>query len=1029
MTFCVKPNSTSSCLEEECQMCETLQYYLENVNTTINQHANVTLLLLSGTHDISNRPPGVSYIITAPFVSMVGADEHVNVVGACSHGATNMTSLFFFEVQSNIEDLQLENVNFKFFSSPRTVLRACSFQNTSLIFSLSTMLAENCMFQYSGGRILLDIHSEAIMRDSSFLTGFTILSTSSRSLFEDCQVRDTDLQFIYNSTALVSGNSQLDGCSFKSFRSDVLVSGNTQLDGCSFLSTTSNITLSGMISVMNGKELRGGGIALYSDSSLNFETGANVSFINNSALDSGGALYMSSSSFNIATGVVVNFVNNSAQTKGGAIYIGPGNVKIFDDHCFYRVASCESSRLSQMYFANNSAEYGGDDIYGGLTDPCYHGNHPECKMYTVMFSGLYSSISSVSSDPEHVCFCDEYGAPRCYRRDYSYLSFAVRPGESFTFPVVLVGVNYNGTTTGVLYTYYTNTYVGLDFLSQTGHVISDSKQCTNVSYTLFSDHAPESVKLYLSPLYMGADSQGIYKMEIYLNITLLPCPAGFTLLNQRCDCFLRDDLFDNCSIVSGRGYFSWSKNVWVNLHGNATIIYNKNCPFDYCNKTYAKPIDLERYPDSQCAFNRAGRLCGGCKENYSLAIGSSHCVHCPNNNNLALLIFFAAAGFLLVFFISALNLTVTQGMINGLIFYANIVWTYQSIFFAQDQEELVFLKTFVAWINLDFGIETCFFDGLNAFTKTWLQFIFPFYIWTIAGLIIVAAKYSTRLTNLLGNRAVPVLDTLFLLSYMKLLRMGTSSLGVSTVIEYPQGTTSLVWAVDGNLSYFGSPHIFLFLVGLATLLFLWLPYTLLLFLMQWLRRLNHLSWMMRYQPVFDAYFAPLKDKHQYWFGVQLLARGFLLVSFASVVAIQKTINLLLLQILVIALLFYMITAQPYKRREIAILYTSFLANLAFLSGFKIFALTQVESIEQRLKTIAIGLSAGVAFVQFCGIVLVALITTISSVCKKTVYNKCDKNEVERSIDFSINHHRDHLAETCEREPLLSVCKEDAAVTY
>ena len=183
--------------------------------------------------------------------------------------------------------------------------------------------------------------------------------------------------------------------------------------------------------------------------------------------------------------------------------------------------------------------------------------------------------------------------------------------------------------------------------------------------------------------------------------------------------------------------------------------------------------------DSQCAFNRAGRLCGGCKDNYSLAIGSSHCMLCPNNNNLALLIFFAAAGFLLVFFISAFNLTVTQGMINGLIFYANIVWVYQCIFFPEEQKlntSLMFLKTFVAWVNLDFGIETCFVKGLTAFWKAWLQFIFPFYIWAIAGVIIVVARYSTRLTNFLTNKAVPVLNTLFLLSYMKLLRIVVTAL-------------------------------------------------------------------------------------------------------------------------------------------------------------------------------------------------------------------------------------------------------------
>ena len=346
MTFCVKPNSTNSCLEEECQMCETLQYYLENAEVTINQHANVTLLLLSGTHDyISDRPPELSITITAPFVSMVGADEHVSVVGSC---ATNMwLKLKFNKVQLNIENLQLENVNaFIFDNSPRTVLKNCSFQNTSLGFIQSAILAENCMFQYSGG--LIDIYdgSEVTMINCSFLRGFIIMSSSSRIIFEDCQASDTDLYFMSNSAALVTGNSQLIGCHFSS--------------------SNSNITLSGTISVMNGKELRGGGIVLDSGSSLNFETGANVSFINNSASNSGGALYMISSSFNIATGVVVNFVNNSAQNKGGAIYIGPDIVISFENDCFYRVASCDSNRSSQMYFANNSAKNGGDDIYGGF---------------------------------------------------------------------------------------------------------------------------------------------------------------------------------------------------------------------------------------------------------------------------------------------------------------------------------------------------------------------------------------------------------------------------------------------------------------------------------------------------------------------------------------------------------------------------------------------------------------------------------------------------------------------------------------
>ena len=175
----------------------------------------------------------------------------------------------------------------------------------------------------------------------------------------------------------------------------------------------------------------------------------------------------------------------------------------------------------------------------------------------------------------------------------------------------------------------------------------------------------------------------------------------------------------------------------------------------------------------------------------------------------------------------------------------------------------------------------------------------------------MATRHSTRLTNLLGNRAVPLLATLFLLSYMKLLRVVVSSLEFCFLfrINYTCADESpsqlVVWSVDGSLGYFEFPHILLFLAGLVTLLFLWIPYTLLLFLMQWFRRLPQcgpLKWIMHFNPLYDAYFAPLKHKHHYWFGALLLAHGILLVTFASTFAIRQDINLFLLLVLAVFLM-------------------------------------------------------------------------------------------------------------------------------
>jgi len=130
-----------------------------------------------------------------------------------------------------------------------------------------------------------------------------------------------------------------------------------------------------------------------------------------------------------------------------------------------------------------------------------------------------------------------------------------------------------------------------------------------------------------------------------------------------------------------------------------------------------------------------------------------------------------------------LNLTVSVGSINGLIFYANVVRANQAIFFPSTASNS-FLSIFIAWLNLDLGFETCFYNGLDAYTKTWLQFLVPLYIWTVVVLIIVSSHYYTIAAKLTGRNAVQVLATLFLMSYAKLVQIAITAFSFK-VLEYP----------------------------------------------------------------------------------------------------------------------------------------------------------------------------------------------------------------------------------------------------
>ena len=115
---------------------------------------------------------------------------------------------------------------------------------------------------------------------------------------------------------------------------------------------------------------------------------------------------------------------------------------------------------------------------------------------------------------------------------------------------------------------------------------------------------------------------------------------------------------------------------------NGTVAVSEYCPLDYCKKEKSNVTLSE--PDTQCEHNHSGILCGGCQPNLSLALGSERCLPC-SNKYLALLIPLALAGPALVFCIKFLDLTISQGTLNGLIFYANIIKANEYIFLPQRQ--------------------------------------------------------------------------------------------------------------------------------------------------------------------------------------------------------------------------------------------------------------------------------------------------------------------------------------------------------
>ena len=774
-------------------------------------------------------------------------------------------------------------------------------------------------------------------------------------------------------------------------------------------------------------------IVLYS-SEVTF--GGQIRFIRNTG-HQGGALALIGTIMQLVRYVNLLFKENQATDTGGAIFVANSEIAIgahgYSSPCFYNLIDYdeESTYNYSLLFVNNSANNGGDHIYGAslISDCDATFSDSEAlysyKIFHIVFHfdpGYESALSAVSADASSVCICDTTGQPQCHEGIVDHEAY---PGSPFTIPVTLVGGDY-GTTTGTAYIGFTaastSQHLSLGTSSQS-HLVITVPKCNDLTIPVYSNKSSglmyiaakkaslRSVDDYLNDLIhdtngdeddkvTGSSKQYYDSTEteytfidteirfapLFINITFLPCPPGFILIGDPpgCCCHPMFSLNGiNCILRDMCSLHTWNSTIWVDAADSGRVSLSTHCPFGYC-KHGRKYIDLKNYPDAQCAFNHAGRLCGRCKENYSLAIGSSHCIYCPNNNNLALLIFFAAAGIILVFIIAALNLTVTQGAINGLIFYTNTVWAYKNLLFPPEFEnKLIAHKVFIAWLNLDFGIETCFIKGMNAYLRTWLQFVFPFYT---ASLFLIGVRYSSKLSKLLGSRSVPTLATLLFLSYSKLLRTIIACLRLVTYYSSTNESHSktFVWALDGNLSYGCYPHIFLLLGAIICTVVLWMPYTLFLFSMQWLRRVDHygpLKFLAKYKPVYDAYFAPLNDKHQYWFGVLLLVQGILFIFFALDSSITPSLNILLLLGICIVLLCYLNNVKAYKKVSVLLLESSFLVNLIVVAAGTLY----FGNNESR-RNILLSVSVSTAFVEFCGIVAWNLIPI--SKCCQIVISKC-----------------------------------------
>ena len=328
---------------------------------------------------------------------------------------------------------------------------------------------------------------------------------------------------------------------------------------------------------------------------------------------------------------------------------------------------------------------------------------------------VYSNIMTVNNIviskadnrtlPLSVCPCTNFTDYNCYS-----------PNLGSLFPGQTLDINFIVSKEWVYAPYISTTLIVANTLDDDCRVV-DSRQlsqtcthdCNTYKYTIWTSHDyVTECKLFV----------GLREMPEMFYIHVKPCPKGFTRQQDKmsCDC---DPLLDNsvlsitsCSLDDEtilRPTNSWISASTVNY--SHTYQMASQCPFDYC-LPYASHLNLSD-PDSQCQFKRSGMLCGQCPEGYSSVFGSSKCIQC-SHVYLIIIIPIAIAGIVLVVLLFILNLTITRGVINSFIFYINIISINYSLFYPKFHS---LDYSLLLLVNLDLGIETCFYNSMDDYTR------------------------------------------------------------------------------------------------------------------------------------------------------------------------------------------------------------------------------------------------------------------------------------------------------------------------
>uniref|UniRef100_A0A1X7TQU2 Right handed beta helix domain-containing protein n=2 Tax=Amphimedon queenslandica TaxID=400682 RepID=A0A1X7TQU2_AMPQE len=402
---------------------------------------------------------------------------------------------------------------------------------------------------------------------------------------------------------------------------------------------------------------------------------------NNTGVVGGGLAMNDSSALIVSSSANLKFIDNHASYKGGGIYV--------EESTHSDILNTPNIPLTLI---NNSAGLVGGDVYG------VYG-----KTHSSQFNLMNPNISS-TSDAANICFFHLHTTTSYKNCKKTVSDQHIYPGQALKFNVALFGYDYFGSLTPTDGT--------VEITNDYGTLLNETyipNTCSLIEYT---------PKLTQTEYKSELDITSSKTNNVIFHLIVNECPIGFTLDKSQGSCTCSQSLSrENVTCDINTLNITHNGLLWIGTY-HTTTPFNANetnpnaCIINEDCLLYCSPNSVTfklNHTHTQCVDNRGHRMCGSCTEGYSLLMGSNKCGQCHNNYMMiAWIALFAVMGVLLVVLLIALNLTVSVGTLNGLLFYANIVKLYEPVF--SRKGALPVLSQVISWINLDFGFEICFYN-------------------------------------------------------------------------------------------------------------------------------------------------------------------------------------------------------------------------------------------------------------------------------------------------------------------------------